>query len=185
MPNLTARGTIRVRGQEWKVDGWRGLLGHNWGRSHALAYAWGHCNVWEGEDDPDVVFEGMSARVRVGPLTTPTITLVAIRVGDDTHMLTRVRELFENRGAMTYRRWKFSACNPSASVRGELFAETEDMVGLHYENPDGAMTYCLNSKLASARLELDVRGKKMTLQSRAAALEIGTRDPNHGVEMVL
>ncbi len=47
MPDLTARGTIRVRGEEWNVDGWRGLLGHNWGRSHALAYAWGHCNVWE------------------------------------------------------------------------------------------------------------------------------------------
>ncbi len=127
----------------------------------------------------------MSARVRVGPVTTPTITLIAIRIGETTHMLTRVRELIENRGAMTYRRWKFSAHHPSVSVRGELFAETEDMVGLHYENPDGAMTYCLNSKLASARLELDVRGKKTVLTSRAAAFEIGTRDPNHGVEMVL
>jgi len=190
MPNLRARGTVRMGDRAWNIDGWRGLLGHNWGRKHALAYAWGHCNVWDGDhaDDAsrDVVFEGLSARVRVGPLTTPTTTLVALRIGESTHMITHVSELLRNRGGMTYRRWRFSARDQSVSVRGELFAETDDMVGLHYENPDGAMTYCLNSKLARARLEIDERGKKTrVLESRAAALEIGTRDPNHGVAMVL
>jgi hypothetical protein len=72
-------------------------------------------------------------------------------------------------------------------VRGELFAETEDMAGLHYENPDGTMTYCLNSKLASARLALARPGKlglPLVVSSRAAALEIGTRDRAHGVRMI-
>jgi hypothetical protein len=63
------------------------------------------------------------------------------------------------------------------------------MVGLRYENPDGAMTYCLNSKLASARLEVELRrsepGRSFAVTSRAAAFEIGTRNPDHGVEMVL
>jgi hypothetical protein len=87
---------------------------------------------------------------------------------------------------MTFRRWRFSARGPTLSVSGELVAETEDMVGLHYENPDGAMTYCLNSKLASAHLSIAPRGASpITVNSRAAALEIGTRDPNHGVRMVL
>ena len=182
MPNLRAHGEARVGDRGWKIDGWRGLLGHNWGRGHAFAYAWGHCNVWD--EDVDLVFEGTSGRVRVGPVLIPTTTLLVVRLNGETHALNHVSELARNQGSMTFRRWRFSGRGPTLSVTGELFAETEDMVGLHYENPDGAMTYCLNSKLASARISLEPRGAlPITVSSRAAALEIGTRDPNHGVRM--
>jgi hypothetical protein len=184
MPNLVARGEARVGDRKWKIDGWRGLLGHNWGRGHAFAYAWGHCNVWD--DDVDLVFEGTSGRVRVGPVLIPTTTLLLVRLGGETHALNHIGELLRNQGSMTFRRWRFSARGPTLSVSGELFAETEDMVGLHYENPDGAMTYCLNSKLASARISITPRGGlPITVSSRAAALEIGTRDPRHGVRMAV
>ena len=184
MPNLRARGEVRVPGEDaWKVDGWRGSLGHNWGRGHAYAYAWGHCNVWNEMDD--VVFEGTSARVRVGPVLLPTSTLLFVRTGGQTYALNRMRRVFFQHGAMTFRRWTFSARGPSVSVRGELWADTDDMAGLRYENPTGETTYCLNSKLASARLEVTLAGRRpLVLTSRAAALEIGTRDPNHGVRMV-
>ena len=185
MPNLRAHGEVRTPRGTWKVDGWHGLLGHNWGRGHAFAYAWGHCNVWNEEEAADLVFEGTSARVRVGPALLPTTTLLIGRTGGETHALTRLRRLVRNQGAMTFRRWTFSGSGPTISLHGEMWAETDDMVGLHYENPDGAMTYCLNSKLASARLEISIRGRAWVATSRAAALEIGTRDPNHGVEMVL
>jgi len=184
MPNLVARGEIRVGdSQTWNVDGWRGLLGHNWGPKHTFAYAWGHCNVW---DEPsDLVFEGNTGRSRVGPLLLPS-TLAFVRYGGETHALNHVSELFRNSGSMTFRRWKFSARGPTLSVSGELWAETEDMIGLHYENPDGAMTYCLNTKLASARIAVTPRGGlPFVATSRAAALEIGTRDRHHGVEMRL
>ncbi len=184
MPNLRAAGEVRVGDRTWKIDGWRGLLGHNWGRGHAFAYAWGHCNVWD--EDVDLVFEGTSGRVRVGPVLIPTTTVLVVRLNGETHALNHVSELARNKGSMTFRRWRFSAHGPTLSVSGELFAETEDMVGLHYENPDGTMTYCLNSKLASARLSLEPRGGlPITVSSRAAALEIGTRDPHHGVRMAL
>jgi len=184
MPNLVARGEARVGKETWKIDGWRGLLGHNWGRGHAFAYAWGHCNVWD--EDVDLVFEGTSGRVRVGPVLIPTTTVLVVRLNGETHSLNHVSELARNKGSMTFRRWRFSARGPTLSVSGELFTETEDMVGLHYENPDGTMTYCLNSKLASARLSLEPRGSlPIVVNSRAAALEIGTRDPHHGVRMAL
>jgi len=184
MPNLVAKGEARVGDRMWKIDGWRGLLGHNWGRGHAFAYAWGHCNVWD--EDVDLVFEGTSGRVRVGPVLIPTTTVLVVRLNGETHALNHVSELARNKGSMTFRRWRFSARGPTLSLSGELFAETEDMVGLHYENPDGAMTYCLNSKLASARIALEPRGGlPIVVNSRAAALEIGTRDPNHGVRMAL
>jgi hypothetical protein len=184
MPNLAARGEARVGDRTWTIDGWRGLLGHNWGRGHAFAYAWGHCNVWD--DDVDLVLEGASGRVRVGPVLTPTTTLVLVRWRGETHALNRVSQLLRNRGSMTLRRWRFSGSGPTLSLRGEFWADTDDMVGLHYENPDGAMTYCLNSKLASARVSITPRGGlPFVASSRAAALEIGTRDAHHGVRMAL
>jgi hypothetical protein len=71
-------------------------------------------------------------------------------------------------------------------VSCEVAAETDDMVGLHYLNPNGTMTYCLNSKLARGRLELGLpSGEKITATSRAVALEIGTLESDHGVTMYL
>lgn len=183
MPDLRARGEVRVGDRTWNVDGWRGLLGHNWGQHHTWAYAWGHCNVWD--QDIDLVFEGNTGRSRIGPVLLPS-TLAFVRYGGETHALNHFTELFRNRGSMTFRRWKFAASGPTLSLKGEVWAETEDMVGLHYENPDGAMTYCLNSKLASARIAIEPRGGlPFVVSSRACALEIGTRDPRHGVKMAV
>jgi hypothetical protein len=187
MPDLRATGKVELDGRTWTIDGWRGLLGHNWGRGHAFMYAWGHCNVWDERDNAErLVFEGTSARVRAGRMLTPMATLLLVRHANETHALTRFRQMFRNHGSMTFRRWQFSGSGPTIKLQGEMWADTDDMVGLRYENPDGAMTYCLNSKLASARLEVELeRGRSFVATSRAAALEIGTRDPDHGVEMVL
>jgi hypothetical protein len=65
-------------------------------------------------------------------------------------------------------------------------AETDDLVGLHYPNPRGPDTHCLNTKLARARLELQLPGRApFVASSRAAALEIGTLRRDHGIRMVL
>jgi hypothetical protein len=94
--------------------------------------------------------------------------------------------LGKNRGLISLRRWEATARGSGVRVRAELSAETDDLVGLHYPNPRGAMTYCLNTKLARARVEIDLPGgRSIVANSRAAALEIGTRDPRHGVRMFL
>jgi hypothetical protein len=72
------------------------------------------------------------------------------------------------------------------TVWGEVSASTDDFAGLHYEDPNGSMLYCLNSKLAQARFEISLPDRQpLVLTSNHAALEIGTRDPNHGVRMIL
>ena len=184
LPDLRASGEVVVRGEKWDVRGWRGSLGHNWQSRHPVLYAWGHCNQWN--EDGDVVFEGVSGRVRVGRVTLPMLTVLLLRYHGVRYELNRIRDAVRIRASATFNRWEFSGTSPMVSLRGELSATPDEMVGLHYANPDGSMNYCLNSKLASARLELAVRGRApVVLTSRAAALEIGTRDPNHGVAMVL
>ncbi|HEY8039291.1 MAG TPA: hypothetical protein VIF15_05830 [Polyangiaceae bacterium] len=181
-PNARVSGTVKVDGEEWAVDGWRGMMGHTWGRGHSPVYAWGHCNAWD--DGDDVVLDGFSARTRVGPVLAPMTTVVCLRHHGVRYDLNRIGSLARSSGTVTPRRWRFHAVGPRADVRGELWADTEDFVGLFYPNPDGTQLYCLNSKIAHAEVTVRLHGRApRLLRSSRAALEIMTSDPNHGVRM--
>ncbi len=189
VPDASAHGKVRVNGETWSVAGWPMTLGHNWGRRHAPSYAWAHCNVWDGAppgDSERTVFEGFSARIALGPLLSPASTFLFARSPPATKWLAR-RSFFGLGGVeqeSTLRRWKFRSTHGKARLEGELWAETDDFVGLYYSNPDGTTTYCLNSKLARAELIVKAPGRGERLyRSNAAALEIATMDPNHGVRM--
>jgi hypothetical protein len=185
-PHASTRfsGSYRVDGREVKVDGWRGMQGHNWGKRHTELYAWGHVNQWD--DQEDLMLEGVTARVKVGPLLAPPLTLVCVWHRGERYELNQTKTLLKARGSISTRVWTFQSTGPDASVEGELRAETEDMAGLYYENPNGEMTYCLNSKIARAELTLTPKGRPIVrATSRAAALEIGTKDAGHGVKMLV
>jgi len=99
-------------------------------------------------------------------------------------MLSGFASLAKNQGSVSSRRWRFRGKGPRVSLQGEMWADTDDFVGLFYPNPDGTLCYCLNSKLAHAELTLCIEGRApKTLRSQRAALELATRDPRHGVRM--
>jgi len=180
-------GTVSVGDRApWSVEGWPALLGHNWGTGHTPHYAWAHCNAWDV--DEDLVFEGLSGRIALGPLLAPPATMLFVRHRGVDYALNGARDWVKNRGLIGDRRWSFrgrrTAGPAAAEIEGELWADTDDFVGLYYPNPSGPMTYCLNTKLARARITLRLSGRPaITATSRAAALEIGTRDPGHGIRM--
>jgi len=182
-PNTRFSGSYRVNGSEVRVDGWRGMQGHNWGKRHTELYAWGHVNQWENVDD--LVFEGATGRIKLGPVLAPPLTLLSVWYKGRRYEFNEVRTLLRNRGEITLRSWRFEAKNAEARLHGELAADTDEMVGLHYENPNGEMTYCLNSKIAWGLLVLTPNdGARVHARTSSAALEIGTKDPKHGVRMV-
>lgn len=182
-PDSRFEGSYTVAGSTVEVNDWHGMQGHNWGTRHAELYAWSHCNQWEGHDD--LVLEGVTARVKVGPVLAPPLSIVCVRHRGVRYDFNAPLALVRARGTIELRRWTFSAKTSLATVSGELWADTEDFVGLSYENPDGAITHCLNSKIARGRIRLSVRGRPdIEALTRAAALEIGTKDPAHGVTML-
>jgi hypothetical protein len=181
-PDARFDGEVEVDGERWDLSGWRGMQGHNWGRGHADRYAWCHANLWE--DGADFILEALSGQVRVGPLMTPLITIVCARYRGVAYDFNGPLTMARAHGDVGLRRYSFSAEARHARIEGMLEVDTDDMVGLYYPNPDGAMTYCLNSKLAHAAVRFEVQGRPpLTLRSKAAALEIGTQDAGHGVRM--
>jgi hypothetical protein len=183
VPNARVAGTVTVQGERWDLQGWPGMIGHNWGR-HTEVYVWGHCNSWD--DGADVVFEGASGRVRAAGVLLPLRTALVVRHQGTTYALTDLRSLARNEASLTERRWRFHGAGPRIAIEGEVWADTDDFVGLFYTNPDGVTIHCLNSKIAHAEMTLRISGRApRTLRTTRAALEIGTRDPNHGVRMVV
>ena len=182
-PDLRFKGSYAVDGERVAVDNWPGMQGHNWGRKHAHHYAWGHCNLWEGGEE--LVFEGITAQVKMGPVKTPNITLLVVIDRGVRYVFNSATTIASSRGAIRARSWIFHAANKLAAVSGEMHADTEDFVGLHYENPNGEMSYCLNSKIARGKINFEVKGRpRVEARTHAAALEICTKDPGHGVRML-
>jgi hypothetical protein len=197
-PDARVRGEVRVGGgggggdrEPWNVDGWPAMIGHNWGPRQTADYAWGHCNTW---DDPDVglAFEGVALHGLGGPLRR-TVCGLFVRHRGERYDLGGVVDLCRNESRATLRRWSFGGNGRQGSIEGEIWAATDDFVGLYYPDPGSPpgsgsrkMTMCLNSKLAHAELRFRPRrGPALHLRSRGAALELVTRDPNHGVRMLL
>jgi hypothetical protein len=181
-PNARVSGAVKVDGEPWQVEAWPAMLGHTWGQGHSPVYAWGHCNAWDGGDD--VVLDGFSARVKTGPVLSPMLTVVCLRHHGVRYDLNGAVSLARNRGSVSLRRWRFEAHGERADVQGELWADTDDFVGLFYPNPDGSQLHCLNSKIAHAEVTVHLEGRApRTLRSSRAALEIMTSTPHHGVRM--
>lgn len=187
--DAVARGEVEIVRKEgrrtWEVDGWPAMEGHNWGVGHADLYAWAHVNAWNEPEGRGVVFEGFSGKVRVGRVTTPLVTLLALRHKGVRYEARGVLDLARTRGGIhDHRRWTFETLQGGARIEGEIVLDPEDTVGLYYPNPTGEMTYCLNSKIARARLRFAPPGRApLELTSDAAALEIGTHEPRHGIRM--
>jgi hypothetical protein len=190
MPDLFATGTARVRGETWDVSKWRGVLGHNWGARHTHLYAWGHVSEWQGigaspEGASDLVLEASGGRVRVGPIVLPMLAVISVRWRGVRYDWSSLRDMRRTSSRIDdFRRWSFAAKNDLGTIEAELEADTGDFVGLVYENPSGKPTYCLNSKLARAKVRLALSGRApFEAASERAAFEIGTHDPRHGVRM--
>jgi len=183
-PNARADGFVEVDGERWDLDGWPSMQGHNWGRGHADQYAWVHANLWH--EGAEAWFEGLTGRVALGPILTPWLSLAALRLEGKLYRFDGLPALLSRHGVVSARSWSFSLRGPRARLEGRANAATPQIAGLHYPNPDGSMTYCLNSKLADLELRLHRPGRDpVDLRSATAALEIGTKDPAHGMRMIL
>jgi hypothetical protein len=187
-PDTRLRGRFRVFGEDWHVDGWRAAQGHNWGASHAHAYAWVHTNALcdeAGEPLDGVWFEALTGRVRVaGGLISPWLSVAAIAIDGRIVRFDGLRALCSRKVAVDSRSYRVELHAGAASLTAHFEAAREQFAGLRYEDPDGDSLACLNSKLATAYIELRRDGRTTRLHGRQAALELGTRRPDHGVTML-
>ena len=183
-PGAVFSGTLKVDGAAIAIDGWRGSQNHNWGSRHTDAYAWGQVAGFDGA--PDVFLECASARIRIGPLRTPPMTLVVLRIGEDEYSLNSLIQAVRTHAQLDFFRWEIDAHSYDVHITMSMHAPASAFVGLGYANPPGGIKTCLNSKLAACELTIRRRGQApVTYKTRhRAAFEILTDRDDHGVAVV-
>jgi len=184
-PGARFDGRLVVGGNPVVVDGWIGSQNHNWGSRHTDSYAWGQ--VAGFDDAPDVFLECSTAQVKIGPLWTPRLSLVVLRIAGEEIRWNTLAQSLRADGRWEFFDWSIRSATARARVTIHLHAPREAFVALPYRNPPGGIKTCLNSKLASCQLRLEQDGSepRTWTTSHRAAFEILTDRGDHGVPMAV
>jgi len=171
-PHARFRGALDVDGRVLELDGWMGSQNHNWGARHTDRYAWGQ--VAGFDDEPDAFLECATAQLKLGPLWTPAMTVVVLRLRDQTIRLNAMTTALFARAQRNGFAWSFESATREARVRATLFAEPKRFVALRYGDPEGRDKICLNTKLACCELRVQRPGQpeRVLHSAHRAAFEV-------------
>lgn len=155
-PNLDVpvRGTIEIDGRTLVLDGEPGGQSHLFGRKHAHAWAWAHCNAFSGR--PGAVLEAITVRLKRG-IVLPPLTLLTLYLDGAVYRFTRLTDALFSRGSFATARYAFRAAGRDVRIAGELACRPEDMVLAEYVDPDGEPVFCANTEVADAQVTLSRR----------------------------
>lgn len=183
-PGARYDGHLLVDGDRLDIEGWVGSQNHNWGRQHTDHYAWGQ--VAGFDDDPDAFLELSTARIKLGPVWTPFMTPLVLRLDGQEHVLTGLGQALRAHGRFRPFEWTFSTRGPGVRINGTIRAAARDVVALRYGNPPGGEKICLNTKLAFCEVLVEQPGKpprRLETEHRAAFEILGDTAPA-GVDVV-
>ena len=182
LPLAHFNGSLAINGETISIADWIGSQNHNWGIRHTDLYAWGQVAGFDSH--PESFLEVATARLRLGPLWTPPITLLVLRHNHKEYALTELLQGIRAYGKFQYFIWEFKSKTKDVEIEGEITAPSQAFIGLNYYNPPGGNKYCINTKIAECRLQFKDKttGKTDTLATKhRAAFEILTSDQNHGI----
>jgi Tocopherol cyclase len=153
-------GSLDANGRVIGFTNVPGQQTHIWGTKHALRWAWGHCNAFA--EDPDAVWEGLTAQIKLGPVASPKINLFYLRYKGKTYRFNGPSDWLTNKAQWELGKWRFSFRNDEIKVTGEIEAPYESFVAVTYTDPDGEKLWCNNCKVAPIKLQIfDNRGVPM------------------------
>jgi hypothetical protein len=175
-------GTLTIDGQPLAVDDWVGSQNHNWGSRHTDRYAWGQ--VAGFDEAPDAFLECSTARIKIGPVLSPQMSPVVLRLGDETLAWNSLSRAVRARARYAPYDWRIETTGTAGELAISISAAPADFVALRYDNPPGGVKICLNSKIARCDVTLRRGATTTVLHSSRAAFEILDDAAPPGVELV-
>ncbi len=173
--NVKVYGTVEVDGSTYVCNGEPGQQTHLWGTRHADQWTWANAGIFR--EDSTAIFEGLSARIRIGSLLSPALNLFFLRCLGKDYYLNSPLSMFRNSGDSALPVWRFRSQYRGVRLSGEISAPLESFVGVEYVDPDGGKLWCYNTEVASLVLEIEgLRDKQIRLTSPGfSALEFASR----------
>jgi len=180
-PDARFSGRLEIDDETIELDGWPGMIGHNWGTEHAERWVW-----LEGTgfaDSPDTYFDAGAARIKLGPWTTPWIPSGMLMLEGEEHRLGGFGQI---RGATIEAvpgECSFVLPGKDIVVRGKASAPKKDFVGWVYADPKGPEHHTINCSVSDLELTVErptVAPLQLTLPA-GGAYEFGMRETDHGI----
>ena len=85
-PDALFDGGIELDGERIEIEGWRGMIGHNWGAEHAERWVWVQGSGFDGRS-PEDYFDMAVGRIKVGGATTPWVGNAMLMLDGKAHRL--------------------------------------------------------------------------------------------------
>lgn len=169
-PGVRFSGRIEVAGETVTVNGWGGSQNHNWGSKHTDHYAFGQIAGFDNH--PDSFLEVATARLKLGPVWSPFLTMLVLRHNGREYALNSAPQMLRATARIGYFNWHFASEDRGTRIEGRIHAPRKAFVGLRYYNPPGGDKHCLNTKIAACELTLTDKtvGATETLHTRHRAL---------------
>ena len=166
-------GWFKMGSERVSLDGWRGFFGRNWGREHARTYAYGNAAFPDG-----ALLDGFSARLRMGPLVLPPVSIAVLRTGGSEYRFDRPRQWLSGRPTWNDHSWNLELPGSGGHrLRLAMEAPERDFVRLVYRQPAGGEALCFNTKFACCRLSL-TRAGKVLYEGETGSAELETLRPS-------
>jgi hypothetical protein len=181
-PLASFSGELSLSGdRRLALDGWRGMVGHNWGAEHAERWIW--TNGTGFDSDGEAYLDAAIGRIKLGPLTTPWIGNGVLFADGELHRLGGLERTRSTVVRETPQGAQLVLPAKGVTVSGRVGAEQERFVGWKYADPDGGGHDVVNCSIASMtlRVERDGRPPLDLHTEHGATFELGMREIDHGV----
>jgi hypothetical protein len=182
-PAALFEGELVIGDERIAIDGWPGMVGHNWGAEHAERWIW--IQASELAAQPDSYLDMAAGRIKLGPLTTPWVANGMLRIDGAEHRLGGFDKVFSTKLDDEPTSCGFELAGDGVRVRGRVSSEPRNFVAWLYADPKGPQHNTLNSSIADLELEVERKGSEPERLevAGAAAYEIGMRDTDHGIPL--
>jgi hypothetical protein len=185
-PDARFEGTVELAQERTlRVDGWRGMVGHNWGAEHAERWIWLH-GVGFAEDE-SAWLDVALGRIEVAGRMTPWIANGAVSLGGRRHRVGGVgrRGLRVEESASGCELHMPGARGLRIGARVEV--PKDSGAGWRYADPDGSEHEVANCSVAAIELDVSLPGESRSRRLTTAhggAYELGMRPgERHGVPL--
>ena len=179
-PGARFSGTAKVGDKEISLDGWPGMIGHNWGAEHAERWIWIHAADLGGNkgDYLDVA----AGRIKLGPWTTPWIGNGVIVLDGEQYRLGGLDRIYGLNLDEVENGLEFEVPGKGINAKGKISAPAKDFVGWVYADPRGPEHNVINCSIADLELKVERAGERHARLEvpGGAAYELGMRETDHG-----
>lgn len=179
LPQAAISGWVEFDGERLKIDGWHGMVGHNWGSEHAERWIWLHGVGFD--EQPESWIDVALGRVRLGPLVTPWIANGALSQGGERIRLGGLAR--RPHVAERHDGGELTLPGAGVEVKVSVRAAPAQLASWIYSDPGGGEHHSTNCSIAGLELLVSRTGRKplQLTTAHGGAWELGTREPAPGV----